>query len=364
MKSKVKILVATGGTGGHVFPAYSIVRYFKKKQYSLSIITDKRGLKYLENYQDLKLKVINSDTIYNKNPLNIILSFFIIIFAFINSAIYLIKLKPKIVFGMGGYSSFPVCLAAKLLKIPFIIYENNLCLGKANKYLLPFAHKLLVSYQDLEGVKDKYKLKIVKVGNIIREEILNYNEKISKRSFKNMGVLILGGSQAAKLFAEKIPVIIKACKEEDIKLRIYQQCLSSQQDDLKNFYNSLNIDHEIFSFKHDLLEYFMKVDFVITRAGSSMMAELLNCNVPIIAIPLPSSADNHQFKNAKYFQDKGYAYMIEQKNIDTNLYPLIKSIHNNNTLLTKIKINQNRYSDKKVFEKIDIQIKDIINEQY
>ena len=121
-----KILIATGGTGGHVFPAYSLAKHFIKNQLSVDVITDKRGFNFLKNFKDIKLKVINSETIFKKNPLTIILSIIRIIFAFINSVIFLVKSKPKIVFGMGGYSSFPVCLAAKILNIPFILYENNL----------------------------------------------------------------------------------------------------------------------------------------------------------------------------------------------------------------------------------------------
>ncbi len=99
MKFKNKILIATGGTGGHVFPAYSLAQHLLSKNLSVEIVTDKRGLKYLKNYNDIKLKVIKSATVLNKNPLSVVLSVFTIFAAFVNSLIFLIKLKPKIVFG-------------------------------------------------------------------------------------------------------------------------------------------------------------------------------------------------------------------------------------------------------------------------
>ena len=105
---------------------------------------------------NLKLKIVNSTTIFKKNPIAIITSFIQIIIALISSLIFLFKSRPKIVFGMGGYSSFPVCIAAKLLKIPFILYENNLIIGKANKFLLPLAEKIFVSYSELEGIKKEH----------------------------------------------------------------------------------------------------------------------------------------------------------------------------------------------------------------
>ena len=168
INSKKKILIATGGTGGHVFPAYSLAKYFMKNNLFVEVTTDKRGLKFLKNYDDLKLNIINSATVFKKNPINMIISIFQINFAFINSLILLFKLKPKIVFGMGGYSSFPICIAAKILKIPFIIYENNLVIGKTNRYLLPFAEKIFVSYSQVEGIKKRYENKKIIIGNIIR----------------------------------------------------------------------------------------------------------------------------------------------------------------------------------------------------
>ena len=99
---------------------------------------------------------------------------------------------------MGGYSSFPVCIAASILRIPFIIYENNLYLGKANRYLLPFAKKIFVSYKELEGIPKKFNNKICVTGNIIRKEILNFRSNNNPNDTK-LRILILGGSQAAKI---------------------------------------------------------------------------------------------------------------------------------------------------------------------
>ena len=119
---------------------------------------------------------------------------------------------------MGGYSSFPVCIAASILRIKFIIYENNLIIGKANRYLLPFANKIFVSYKELEGIADKYKNKVFEIGNIIREEIINSNINSDQSSrFDNLNILVLGGSQGAKVFADDMPQILKK-----LKIRITQ----------------------------------------------------------------------------------------------------------------------------------------------
>jgi UDP-N-acetylglucosamine--N-acetylmuramyl-(pentapeptide) pyrophosphoryl-undecaprenol N-acetylglucosamine transferase len=127
-------------------------------------------------------------------------------------------------------------------------------------------------------------------------------------------------------------------------------------------YKLFGVEYEIFNFSHNISKYFVKADIAITRSGSSMLAELLNCKIPIINIPLPSSADNHQLKNAQYFEKKGYGYLIEEKNLEEKLFPLIKSIHEDKNLLNQMKKNQSTFSDKKVYEKIDNQIKELIYE--
>ena len=357
---KNKILIATGGTGGHVFPAYSLAQNLFENKYSVEIVTDNRGYKYLKNYKNLNLKIINSATIFNKNPISIIISFFKIVLAIIKSWRILSNFRPKLVFGMGGYSSFPLCLAAKIMKIPFIIYENNLVIGKANKFLLPYTEKLFVSYLEVEGINEKYKHKIYEVGNIVRQEIINFEKNNSLIGNEVLNILVLGGSQAAKSFGEILPEIFKKCLQNGIKLKIFQQCLLNQKDELEKNYKSINVDFELFTFSYKLLSYFSKINLAITRAGSSMMAELLNCKIPIIAVPFPYAADNHQLKNAKYFEQKGYGFLIQEKEINTKLFPLIKTIHRDKNLLNQMIKNQNIHSDKFVFEKINTLVKKYI----
>ena len=274
----------------------------------------------------------------------------------------LLELKPAIVFGMGGYSSFPICIIAKILRIPFIIYENNLILGRSNKFLLPFASKIFVAYSELEGLKKKYEFKKIETGNILREEIINFNPEKNIKDEDNISILILGGSQAAKIFGEVLPKVFLECKKNNINLKIFQQCLPNQNDFLKKQYNSINIDFELFNFSNNILDYFSKVDFAISRSGSSMTAELLNCRIPFVSVPFPYAADDHQFKNAKFFETKGYNFLIEERKIHKKLFQLIKSIHEDKDLLTHMKSKQKNHSDKRVFEKVLKEIQEFIND--
>ena len=170
-----------------------------------------------------------SVTYHGKTILNLNKIIFSIIFSFF----YLKKTKPEIVFGMGGYSSFPVCVASYLLKIPIIVYENNLVLGRANRALLPLVRKILVSTKNTYGIKKKYEDKIFVSGHLLRKEIFELEKDRDKKNNEELSVLIIGGSQSAKVFGEKIPEIIVQCYKKNIKLKIYQQCLEKQMKEIE-----------------------------------------------------------------------------------------------------------------------------------
>ena len=147
------IIIASGGTGGHIFPAVSLANYLNKIGFISSISTDKRGLKFIDRQHQKITKVIKGSSFNNKK----ITSFFKILYAVIESFIFLIKIKPKLVFGMGGYASFPICIACVFLRIPFIIYESNLAIGKVNRYLSPFAKKFLFRTKMLRELTKIYR---------------------------------------------------------------------------------------------------------------------------------------------------------------------------------------------------------------
>ena len=360
-----KIIIATGGTGGHIFPAYSLAQHFKDKKVDVEIISDYRGFKYLKDIKDIKIIKMNFFSIIRSNFLKLLYSIILIFFSIITSITYLLFNRPNLIFGMGGYSSFPVCIAATLLRIPFIIYESNLLIGKANKFLLPYAKKIFVSHRELEGVQQKFEKKVTEVGNIIRKEVFNFQtKKVNLNQNDSLNILVLGGSQAAEVFGEKLPAIFKLHQESDFKIKIFQQCLPKQNSYLKVFYEKNNIEYEIFNFSSDILKYLLKADVAISRSGSSMSAELINMRVPFISVPLPSSADDHQMKNAIYYNKKGFSYLIEEKDLDSKLLELLKNMSEKNSLLTEIANKQGQYSDKSVYENIDKQIEILINEKY
>ncbi len=358
-KNNKTIIIASGGTGGHIFPAVSLTNNLKKNGFRTLLTSDERGSRFIDKKYIQETIIIDSSPLKKNRKL---ISLLKMILAIIKSFFFLLKNKPKFIFGMGGYASFPVCFAGVILRIPFIIYENNLLIGKANKYLLPFAKYLFVSYEDIQGVNLKHKNKIKIMGNILRESIFNY-VKINKNiSLTKLNILVLGGSQAAEIFAERLPDTFIDCKKNNINFKIYQQCLNKQTISLQKKYEDNNIDNELFNFTFDILKYYNLADLVITRAGSSALAEFLNCKIPVVSIPLATSSDNHQLKNAQYFTEKGYGVMIEEKDIKNKLFDFLHSIHKDKSILKQIEKNQEKHSDKNVLANIKKEITKIFYE--
>ena len=198
----------------------------------------------------------------------------------------------------------------------------------------------------------------------LKVEIINSNisdEGINK--LESLNILVLGGSQAARVFAEELPQIFKKIKDSNIKIKIYQQCQKNQNDQLFQFYKNAQIDFEVFNFTSNIIDYYSKSNLVITRSGASVLGELVNFKIPFITIPLPTSADNHQYKNAEFYFKKGYGYLLEEKDIKTKLFDLIFSTFNDKSFIDSILANQRQYSDKDIFENLNIRIEKILNEK-
>ena len=225
---------------------------------------------------------------------------------------------------------------------------------------MPLSKKILVSNESIEGIKKKYKNKIFFTGYFIREKIFKIIKKKPLTNKENLSILIIGGSQSAKIFGDEIPKVIKKCRDEGIFFNLFQQCLDNQRNNLQNIYKNLNINFQLFSFTKDLSEFYKKSDLVITRCGASSIAELVNLKIPFIAVPLPSSMDNHQLKNAQYFYEKGYCFLLEQKYLSEKLFDLLQNSHKDRNKLNLLKKKMENHSDKDALFKANKLINNII----
>jgi UDP-N-acetylglucosamine--N-acetylmuramyl-(pentapeptide) pyrophosphoryl-undecaprenol N-acetylglucosamine transferase len=355
-----KIVFTAGGTGGHILPAINLMKHFFDKKYQVLLVTDKRGAVFIKNSKDFKLHILNLQIPTNKNLLKKFFSYLIILYSTFKSFFILRKEKPDLIFGFGGYVSFPISLASIFLKIPLITYENNMVLGRANKYLLPFSKKVLIAEKNPENLPEKYKNKAFKVGSLLNKKIINHT--ILKQNDKNIfSILVLGGSQGAEIFGHTVPVVMKMLKERGYNIQINQQCLAHQRKFLVDFYTKNKIKNNIFEFEDNIINLILSTSLAISRCGASTTAELSYTNTPFIGIPLPNSVDNHQLLNAKYYENMGCCWLLEQANFNADsLFNLVIEIIKNKNKLESIRNNVKKDYNKNAYINIENEVKEFI----
>ena len=356
-----KIIFSAGGTGGHIFPAIHLMKYLYKKGYTVVLVADKRGASFTNNYSEFKSYILKVDTPTNKNFLKKIFSFFIIFYSFLRSVIILYKEKPNLVIGFGGYVSFPISFMSKIFSIPLVIYESNLVLGRANKYLLSFAKKIFLARVIKKNFPEKFKDKICVVGPIIDKNIIDLSSFKNNKNKENFSVLVLGGSQGAEIFGKIVPPAVNMVKNKGYKIEIHQQCIKEQKKIIVDYYEKNNIKNYVFEFDKNLFKLISDSDLAITRCGASTTAELAHMHTPFIAVPLPQSIDNHQYLNAKFYEEKGCCYIMEQSNFNTkDLFNLIIEIIKNKNKLRITSNNMEKNYKNNVYSDIESQIKEFI----
>jgi len=356
-----KIIFTSGGTGGHILPAINMMKYFSRKDYDVLLVTDSRGKNFIKDYPSYRSYTLYTDTPIKKNFIKLFLSLFFILFSIIYSIIILLKEKPKLIFGFGGYVSFPISFTSKLFNIPLVIYENNVILGKANRYLLPITKKVFLAKEDLINLPKKYENKICKVGYILNENIINYSFERKNLDKKIFSILVLGGSQGAEIFGTVIPEVVKMIKDEGYEIEINQQCVKFQKKNITEFYQKNNIKNNVFEFKENILDLISFTDLAISRCGASTMAELSHTFTPFVAVPIPNSIGNHQYLNAKYYEKEGNCWLLEQKNFNSkNLFKLIIDIVKDKKKLENFRNNMKKNDNKNTCNNIENIIKEIV----
>ena len=353
---KSKILISTGGSGGHVLPAITIYDHLKSN-YETLISTDLRGLKYLdkENYNHI---IINTPKL--NNLLLFPFSFLKVFILTLKSLIILKRENISILISTGGYMSLPLCLAAKILSIKIYLIEPNMVLGRANKFFLYFAKKLICYSKELINLPKKFEHKQTIVMPLIRKKYYDTDNYRNEGNF--FTITIIGGSQGAKIFDtlinELLVKISKICS-----LKVVHQTSKKNTDFLKKFYKVNKIENKVFTFDENLNILLKQSDLCITRAGASSLAELSLLKIPFIAIPLPTSKDNHQFENAKYYKDKDCCWIINQENFNKPKFEelLIKLSGKKDEYLTK-KINLERLNYQNTWNNVNQKLLEIFNE--
>ena len=333
---KSKILISTGGSGGHVIPAITMHDHLKEN-YDIFISSDVRGLKYLDNNL-FNIIIVNTPRL--NNLILLPLSILKVVFLILKSLLIFKKEKIKILISTGGYMSLPLCIAAKILGIKIYLIEPNMVLGRANRFFLKFS-KIIIGYsKNINGFPKNFENKLRILKPLVRKKY--YEELINLQKTKLFTISVIGGSQGAKIFDNLLhETLVKVSKS--VKIKVIHQTSESNQNFLVNFYTENQIEHHVFVFDKDLNKLLIKSNLCITRGGASSLAELSLLKVPFISIPLPSSMDNHQYENSKFYEAQNSCWIINQKDFEKKNFEdlLLKIIKNKDEYLAKKKNLEN-----------------------
>jgi UDP-N-acetylglucosamine--N-acetylmuramyl-(pentapeptide) pyrophosphoryl-undecaprenol N-acetylglucosamine transferase len=307
------IVLAAGGTGGHVFPAEALARELLGRGFRVALFTDRRGGKFGDDL---------SVPLYPIRACSLGKGLFAKARALVEMGIgavqasrLLRKMKPAAVVGFGGYPSLPTLFAAVRRGIPIVLHEQNAVMGRANKSMLTHAQVVATSFPKVVGLK-ALRTKVVHTGNPVRPAFasLRATPYAPITDEGPIRILVLGGSLGASVFGRVVPKAL-ALLPETIRHRLVvtQQCRANDLDEAKLVYAGAGIEAELASFFHDVPERMAEAQLVISRSGGGAIAELTALGRPAILVPYPNGIAGEQIANAEAVAEAGGAWLIPEQ---------------------------------------------------
>ena len=338
MKNNFKIAIVAGGTGGHIFPAISLLEQLINEKKEIIFFSDTRVRNITnENKSLFKKKNVTFYSLRISRNLKDFFNFFKNLFKIF---IFFKKKDPNIIVGFGGYTSIPFLLISKLLFKPIILHEQNIIFGLANRLFAPFSKKVVFGWG--EKKKNKVNKKIFYIRNPVRKKILNLRKKVKfKIDKKKIIILIVGGSQGAAVFDNILPKSLNLLPYKIKRnIMVYHQCSKNNFDTVKKNYIRNKIKCICKPFFINLPDIMFESQFVISRSGASTLSEITALGKPSILIPYKFAKNNHQEKNAKWLIDKKAGeILLEDELTEESLKKKIISFIKNKNKLKKMSKN-------------------------
>lgn len=316
-----KILLAAGGTGGHLFPAFALAEELKRRGNEVHIVTDERVDQFSGEAPVDAMHVVPSATLQGKNPIALLKTALTLGRGILAARKLLKKLKPDFVLGFGGYPTFPPLIAAGQLNIATGLHDQNAVMGRANRMLAKRVDVIATSFEDVKYLPAALSGKVRLTGNPVRGKVLAVKDvaypALSGPDFDGkFRILIFGGSQGARFFSEFFtPALAEMDEDVRSRLSIVQQCRPEDLDQVRALYEYSGIEARCEAFFSELPAIMSQSHLIISRSGASTVAELAVCGRPAIMVPLPHALDNDQLLNAKMLQKVGGGWVIEQKDL-------------------------------------------------
>lgn len=314
------LVIGAGGTGGHMFPAAAFAEEMRARGWQVGLVSDDRGLRYGASFPADWKEAVSAASPNFRKPWTLPGAFFKIQSGISATAAKFRTLKPALVAGFGGYPAFPALAAARRMKIPILIHEQNAVLGRVNRQMARHAKLIASGFPRLDRLPESAADRHVPLGNPVRAPIaarrdLPYPDPASG----DLNILITGGSQGSRILGEALPLAFCNHLPDVLKTRLHitQQVREEQVADVVKLYANAGITAEIDTFFSDMADRLERAHFVIARSGAGTVSEIAAVGRPSLLIPLKIAMDDHQTANAAALTDVGAADLV----VEDNLYP-------------------------------------------
>ena len=321
MNNNKLIIVAAGGTGGHLFPAQALAEVLVSRGFIVHLMTDERVRDYGKNFPAEMIHIIPAASPSPSfSKLHLLPGRMLRLYSGFRKAKALLKsLRPIAVVGFGGYPSFPPVFAAKSLGIPTAVHEQNAVLGRANTVLANRVDFLATSFQDTLGIPSEAANKVAFTGNPVRAIALAQARSPYPQleSGQPITLVVFGGSQGARFFSDFMPQVFEVMPADlRARIKLVQQCRDEDMEQSRLFYQKAGIAAELNTFFPDMPKRLAEAHLVICRAGASSIAELGVIGRPAALVPLPHAIDNDQLRNAQSFASAGAGWVFSQTELN------------------------------------------------
>jgi UDP-N-acetylglucosamine--N-acetylmuramyl-(pentapeptide) pyrophosphoryl-undecaprenol N-acetylglucosamine transferase len=313
------VVIAAGGTGGHIFPAQSLAQELAKRGRRVVLMTDDRGHNYAQSFPQAEIVTVPSATFAGRGIVGKAIAVLRLARGALAAYFALGRVKPSVVVGFGGYPALPTMFAAARRGVPSVIHEQNAILGRVNRWLAPAVTRIASSFGKLAHLDPVLADRVTITGNPVRPAVLS-NARAFARPGGTFNLLVFGGSQGARVFATLVPeAIAKLPADLRGRLQLVQQCRPEDLDAAKARCAGIGLQPTLSSFFGDMGERLAAAHLVISRAGASTVTELCAVGRPAILIPYPFAMDDHQTANAREMAEAGAAWTFAEAGLSADV---------------------------------------------
>jgi UDP-N-acetylglucosamine--N-acetylmuramyl-(pentapeptide) pyrophosphoryl-undecaprenol N-acetylglucosamine transferase len=314
------VVLATGGTGGHMFPAQALAGELQDRGYRVAVVTDARGMRHASFARDVAVHAVSAASVAGRGAIAQVGAVASLFRGMFQASRLLGELRPCVVVGFGGYPSIPAVAASIRRGIRTVVHEQNAVLGRANRLVARGVQAIGTSFEHTAAFPAAAAGKVTVVGNPVRPAIAAVRE-IAYRAPSPDGsfeLLVVGGSQGATVMSKVVPTAIASLDGGAAsRVRVVQQCRPEDMDDVRRIYRDAGIDARVATFVDDLPDRLATAHLVISRAGASTVSEIAVAGRPAILVPYPHASDDHQTANARVLSATGAAWLVPDSEFST-----------------------------------------------